>query len=291
VRLVVVLLCLAALVSPSVARASTASVDPDPSHNLLTYDAAFGETNQVTASFSGGVVTLQDTSASITAGNGCTSVDVHEVTCSMPVKFNRSLEVNLKDMPDTFSVDSGCCWDVSGGRGADALDEQCAGECAGLTGWSGDDLLQGHNLVGGDGDDTLTGTNDGDALDGGSGNDTIDGNGGNDELYGSRGMDALDGDRGADRLYGGFGADELFGGERSGRDQLNGGPGEDRLDGWDGDDRLHGGKGSDLLLGRDGDDRFGARDGFADRIRGGPGADSAWVDKALDSWSAIETLL
>lgn len=245
----------------------------------------------MTASVTGDVLTLQDTGASITAGQGCTSVDVHTVTCQVPAgRLSRSFRAELKDKPDTFTVDSGESWWADGGRGSDTMTAICPGGfCGVLLGARGADLLEGKSLFGGEGDDTLTGTTGRDSLSGEQGNDTLIGMGGNDFLLGSKGDDSLDGGHGSDRIDGGFGNDNLFG--SFGNDKMDGARGEDRLDGWDGDDRLHGGQESDLLRGRAGDDRFGARDGFADRVRGGFGSDRAWVDPALDTWISVETLL
>jgi hypothetical protein len=51
-------------------------------------------------------------------------------------------------------------------------------------------------FVGGSGNDTVTGNNDGDTLLGGAGNDTLDGGSGNDTLIGGPGNDILDGGAG-----------------------------------------------------------------------------------------------
>ena len=74
---VVVLLLLAAVLA-GVANASTASVSPDGN---ATYRAVLGETNAVVASVEGDLLIVEDVGASITAGEGCVSVTLHEVTC------------------------------------------------------------------------------------------------------------------------------------------------------------------------------------------------------------------
>jgi len=82
----------------------------------------------------------------------------------------------------------------------------------------------GGNQIGGNGNDTLTGTAGNDLLNGGNGNDSLIGNAGNDSLIGgngsdflvgSAGDDLLDGDNGSDTLRGGLGNDTLTGGNGS----------------------------------------------------------------------------
>ncbi len=71
-------------------------------------------------------------------------------------------------------------------------------------------------------------------------------------VIGGGGNDVLTGDGGANRLEGGAGADTLRGAD--GDDTLAGGDGEDQLDGGDGDDTLIGGGGDDMLYGDSGPD-------------------------------------
>ncbi len=95
----------------------------------------------------------------------------------------------------------------------------------------------------------------------------------------------LRGGPGVDDLTAGSRADTLLGGD--GRDRLNGAAGDDRLDGGSGDDALAGADGADTLdggLGRDlvdggaGDDLLRGRDGQADDLRCGAGADRVEAD-------------
>ncbi|MGF1639954.1 MAG: Calx-beta domain-containing protein [Rhodospirillales bacterium] len=112
--------------------------------------------------------------------------------------------------------------------------------------------LGGNDLIeGGGGDDTLSGGNGADTLRGGDGDDVVDGGNGNDRLYGDKGNDLLLGGAGNDRLWGGAGNDTLIGG--TGNDQLRGGGGNDVLDGGTGDDTLFGGDGNDVFVLRAGD--------------------------------------
>jgi Ca2+-binding RTX toxin-like protein len=85
------------------------------------------------------------------------------------------------------------------------------------------------NLVGGDGDDVLTGSASDDVLDGGAGNDTLDGRGGNDQLFGGPGNDVLIGGRGNDVIAGGDGDDTIIWNPGDGSDIVEGDAGADAL--------------------------------------------------------------
>ena len=96
-------------------------------------------------------------------------------------------------------------------------------------GTADDEALIGGSVLGGPGDDTITGTSGDDSLNGGidsdiiiggSGNDFLTGNAGNDSLYGGAGNDTLRGDAGNDTLYGGAGADTFFFGAVTGDDMV-----------------------------------------------------------------------
>jgi Ca2+-binding RTX toxin-like protein len=95
----------------------------------------------------------------------------------------------------------------------------------------------GTHVLGGAGNDTLTGNSGDDVLEGGTGNDNLTGNAGN---------DVLDGGTGNDYLYGEAGDDHLLGG--AGDDYLSGGAGNDIIDGGSGSDRLYGGAGDDIYI-------------------------------------------
>jgi Ca2+-binding RTX toxin-like protein len=75
----------------------------------------------------------------------------------------------------------------------------------------------------------------------------------------------------------------------TGNDAITGNEGSNVLNAGDGNDTLEGGAGSDLLFGGAGDDTLRARDGHADRVDCGPGADTAIVD-ALDTLVGCETV-
>jgi Ca2+-binding RTX toxin-like protein len=81
------------------------------------------------------------------------------------------------------------------------------------------------NIVGGEGNDTLTGDDLANSISGSNGNDTLEGGIGDDSLLGGSGNDSLQGDSGNDELRG-----------STGDDLLNGGLGADTMDGGSGDD-------------------------------------------------------
>lgn len=120
-------------------------------------------------------------------------------------------------------------------------------------------------LVGGAGNDTLTGGNGAETIDGGDGADTIAGGGGKDNISGGSGEDNINAGTGDDYVNGGAGDDTIVGdagNDRiiagSGEDTIDGGVGNDYIDGGTGDDALHGGLGKDTIFsGLGSDDIFG----------------------------------
>jgi serralysin len=91
----------------------------------------------------------------------------------------------------------------------------------------GDDVIVNETatisfLMGGPGNDHLTGGDERDSLFGGDGNDHLYGRAETDFLFGEQGSDVIDGGDGDDYLYGDSGDDVLTGGV--GRDTLDGGP-------------------------------------------------------------------
>ena len=139
--------------------------------------------------------------------------------------------------PDTASVDNTDVIRVNGGDGNDVirLDES-------------NGPLPAAQLLGGDGNDTLTGASSNDQLFGQDGNDLLSGAGGNDLLSGGDGNDSLLGGAGNDTLNGGSGNDFLDGNQ--GVDVANMGAGDDVFlwDPGDGSDVVHGGAGFDEMV-------------------------------------------
>jgi len=84
-------------------------------------------------------------------------------------------------------------------------------------------------IVGGPGDNDISGTNRRDVIVGLGGEDDINGRGGNDLICGGNGEDDLEGGGGRDTLFGGTGGDDLEG--NRGNDRLFGGLGDDEADG------------------------------------------------------------
>ena len=80
----------------------------------------------------------------------------------------------------------------------------------------GDNLVNIEWLVGGDGDDDLSGAGGDETIEGGAGGDTISGNLGNDVIYGDGGDDTITGGGGDDYLEGGAGDDSMDGGAGDG---------------------------------------------------------------------------
>lgn len=129
-------------------------------------------------------------------------------------------------------------------RGGGGLDERSSFE--------GDERYR--VAFGGDGADTLEGTDAWDHLIGRDGNDTLTGGPGDDILEGNAGEDSLSGGAGRDKLVGGLGNDRLLGGEDE--DELQGGDGDDIIDAGAGHDMVEGGKGNDTIAGGTGADAF-----------------------------------
>ena len=69
-----------------------------------------------------------------------------------------------------------------------------------------------HEIIGTEGDDTLTGTNRLEHIEGLGGDDLISGGGGFDDIHGDKGADTIDGGDGNDQLFGGKGDDLIQGG-------------------------------------------------------------------------------
>lgn len=200
---------------------------------------------------------------------------------------------------------------IRGSNGADTIDAGAGDDR--VRAFGGDDVVNGQagrdRVYGNDGNDTLNGVQGADRLYGNAGDDTLRGDTANagdrvsrDRLFGGRGSDRLFGGDGIDRLHGGDGNDSSEG--QGGRDLMSGGTGDDTQRGGPGDDLIfanvgvdvtYGGAGDDVLWalapadvplpgvdtlrGEEGNDRFRLRDGEADVVNCGPGADVALLDR------------
>jgi Ca2+-binding RTX toxin-like protein len=182
---------------------------------------------------------------------------------------------------------------ADGGNGVDTLD--MSGETldlvATLTGATASTVTSGgatyarikniENLIGGTGNDTLTGDGLANALSGGDGNDVLSGKGGADALDGGAGRDRADyseknvgvqvilnGATFADVIVNGFIEDTIRNVE-----DVTGGSANDNLDGDGFDNGFDGGGGADILSGRLGDDT----------LTGGAGNDTLYGDEGVDT--------
>lgn len=185
---------------------------------------------------------------------------------------------------------------LDGGAGNDSADfsDDTGGVTASLvTGTStgslagNDTLIAIENLIGGAGNDTLTGDDGANILYGNAGNDTLNGGGGNDRLFGGAGNDALNGGDGSDiadytgeagaviaSLTSGTATGATSGNDTlTGIEHLIGGSGNDTLTGDGGGNILVGGSGNDTLIGLAGDDYLSGEIGD-DTLRGGAGNDT-----------------
>ncbi|MFG2423934.1 calcium-binding protein [Streptomyces sp. NPDC048448] len=227
----------------------------------LTYTAATHRVNKVTIaeSYTSGheaITYVIDDVVPIRAGHGCSypvGADHTRVSCTVVALESQdpyaALEMSLGDGNDTVTsrnatgqvyylnrIDLGSGNDrltdntgldgneVVGGTGNDTI---TVGKLASVLAGDGNDTVNaggGDNIVNaGKGNDVLRGAAAGQILNGDDGNDTIYGGTGDDSLYGGTGNDVLYGNSGADKLYGNSGNDKLYGGP--GRDTLSGGPG------------------------------------------------------------------
>jgi Ca2+-binding RTX toxin-like protein len=142
-----------------------------------------------------------------------------------------------RDLPGGFGHGTGAAADLGDGSdrytgGASAFNLVLGGPGNDrMTGGRFRDSLQGgsgdDSAAGGAGRDILLGNSGNDKLNGGADDDLLSGNAGNDVLIGGAGTDLLGGGAGVDRLFGGPGPDQLIGGP--GKDRLNGGPGHNTL--------------------------------------------------------------
>jgi len=306
---------LVVLLFPGAARAATAwvvEVNPEDPSLVLRYEAAAGEVNVVTVRVGAGGVTLVDTGARISAGQGCVAVNEHEVLCVAD-----QVRANLGDKADTATAET----------------TTTPGFYASFWGWSGDDDLSLSSqfdgfLAGGKGTDHLLAGNEGSFLIGGAGNDLIEGGAGPDWIIGDEGDDTLRGGDGADKFIPALGSDTLAGGLGTDTviyrpatrsmvvnlvtgvaigngpdaladienvigsdfaDKIRGNGQANRLTGAGGNDILRGRPGEDVLLGGRGWDVIWARDGQQDHVQGGYGVrDRARVDRGLDVVQLIE---
>jgi hypothetical protein len=271
---------LALLLCPSFAGAATVNGNTTLGANLIRFQAAPGETNEVTIGSEApgsAVFDVHDAGAVLQPSGTCASVDPHTVACTLSPSPGAAVMAQLGDGDDSFTLTGpgpNPVADVDGGPGNDTITGACTAN-------------------GGDGDDTITLCDTGAAANGGPGNDTITGGAGGDVLTGGGGRDVLrgganddflndgDGARGTpidgDTLDGGPGMDTLYYGDRTKPVSVDlatqgsaGSPGENDV--ISGIEDVTGGAGADTLIGGDGPNQIRGRAG-ADTIEGGGGVD------------------
>jgi len=150
-------------------------------------------------------------------------------------------------------------------------------------------------ILGGSGNDTLTGTANADYIDANNrpgnltvaDNDTLNGGGGNDILLGRFGNDVLNGGTGADSLDGGDGNDNLSG--NADNDTLAGGAGNDIVNGGAGDDTIDGGSGVDTAVVGSGAVYIPTGSGWT--VTSSDGTDTLTNVEIVDSGAGPNTLL
>jgi hypothetical protein len=292
------------LLAPLTLAALVAAVGSAPASAAITVAKTSADTITVTSTaaapadalaykLTAGKLGIDRTSGeNLQPGLGCTG-SATNVTCA--VDFITRLVIVLGPGDDTIAaaptLPIGMHAEISGGPGRDTL-RGADGSNDVLRGDEGDDVLDG-----GFGDDTI---------DGGPGDDAITANLGADVFRGGPGIDALsyaaytapvrvtigggadDGQIGETDDVGGD-VERVDGG--TGNDTLIGSGAGDQLYGNAGGDALDGGGGADLLVGGADDDVITARDGVADLISCGDGADGAITDQldAADSCENVQT--
>lgn len=263
----------------AIQHAITPTSEP-PVVDVVTFDSGTGRltvnagsNNSITISGTDGEVTVN------VNGNAHTQFGTVAANIVQSILINGGETANRIDLSSvsssTFSHAGGVAITVLGGAGNDTL-----------TGSSFDDTIDGGEgddfIAGGSGADSLLGSTEDDMIFGGSGRDTIDGGSGNDRISGNTGSDDLSGAGGADTIIGGPGRDSIRAG--AGADEVRGGPGADSLFGDAGNDTIVGGAGQDSISGGDDGDRLIGSSG-ADGINAGAGHD------VVNGLSGADTIL
>jgi len=177
---------------------------------------------------------------------------------------------------------------VKGGAGIDSLDASSLS--ANVTLDLNLKYKDFENLIGGAGNDTLTGNLLANVLDGGAGNDLLNGGAGNDTLrgglsddtlYGGTGNDVIIFDSNDSKVSGGSGADTLMADANGVKIDLNQYIDIENVVGSDENDVLLGNASANLLLGGDGNDLLDGASGN-DTLYGGNNDDSLFGGAGLD---------
>jgi hypothetical protein len=146
-----------ALGAPASAHAALAEVIADPTAPEVRLTAALGESNDMTATATGGAWSLADANARVWAGAGCVQINPNLASCPNSSLAALPLVVLAGDGDDRVTVTDAPRSSIYGGAGNDTLrgglhDDE-------LYGGPGNDLLVGaggrDELSGGPGDDRL----------------------------------------------------------------------------------------------------------------------------------------
>ncbi|HYD67955.1 calcium-binding protein [Azospirillum sp.] len=160
-----------------------------------------------------------------------------------------------------------------------------------------------NTIIGGDGNDTITGAGGADRLEAGAGDDLMYVDGADTFIDGGDGFDTVyvQGAAGAtvdlatariERIFGGVGADRLSAAGATAGVYVNGGDGTDQLTGSAFADTLGGGDGDDTIGAGDGNDTITGGTG-ADQLVAGAGDDLMYVDGAdtlIDGGDGFDTV-
>ena len=242
----------------------------------VTGAGEYGDLGQYTlrGNLPGGGIAPQIDHLLIQGTDGDDSIIISLVEGSFEVDVNG--EITTVD-PNTIKQ-----FDILAGDGNDRVTLNPGVARAYILGGGGDDTITGSEhpdtITGSSGRDIIYGMDGDDRLAGSGGHDILVGMNGRDRLYGDDGNDQLKGGGGVDRLYGGAGHDIIVG--ESSADKMYGEIGNDTIVGGNGTDLLNGGVGLDFLYGGNDNDWFYTRDdGEVDFLFGDAGTDTAELEE------------
>src|SRR4051812_11035938 len=287
-----VLLCAAIAVLAAPASASAATLTK--SGGAVTYTADPGHANTVT----------------IDVPNAGQPTTIHVLSANDAIRSTDCSPTGGAPAGTDYTCTGVSALTIATGDGNDMVDASKFRGPATLQGGSDDDTLQGSagndSIDGGAGNDALTGRAGNDVLTGGEGDDALNGEAGSDQLSGGPGLDsaaytilvarppasvtlddvANDGAPGENDNYGsdiedislsGFNANTSSHVDPDTSTLVGSAAGND-LQTDSGDDTIVGGAGNDTISSFEGDDTIDVRDGYADRVRCGPGNDTVTAD-------------
>ena len=276
----------AALALPAAASADATLTDTGAE---LVYQATQGDVDSFMLTSSGGNVFFLPVSGGVRVTSptaGCANPPPPPGTGAASCPVRAAVTLRLEDGDDFTNIQGGPTVTFWGGTGNDRVFTVSSRLIA--HGEAGNDWLQGgpglDELDGGAGDDLLDPSSFGDVVSGGPGFDTA--------RTSSAGVVVTLDDVANDGVPGdgqNIKSDVEKVAAGSGGDELEGNALTNTLSGGDGADTLTGNGGADVLLGDAGADTINARDGVADDVNCGPGADTAVVDPT-DTVTSCETV-